>query len=341
MSMSSPSPSACSRASRRKSPRRKLRLAARPALGVQGGAQELDVGDARNLDRILEAEEQAVRGALVRLHGEQILAVERHRALGHLIAGPAAEHVARVDLPEPFGPMIACTSPAFTARLMPFRIGLSATVAWRFSNFQHVSSWFRVKIESTGGGLMPIDPASTFSDRRGARLFPTAARWLQQSLPRFFAAIALIVLQSLPLTMPGGAGSRLPPATTGMSELRLAHHEGQDRRSDIVGISKLPTICAELCRRLRKHDRRVRVCQSVVSASPSRPPRAHPQARELGSRARTRPVAHSASTFSDIQASDVAVDARQPFETCASDIGGIEAGAHGPKCTAASIAIMP
>src|SRR5687767_7329460 len=29
--------------------------------------------------------------------------------------------------------MIACTSPAFTARVRPLRIGLSATVAWRFS----------------------------------------------------------------------------------------------------------------------------------------------------------------------------------------------------------------
>src|SRR5690348_4955581 len=29
--------------------------------------------------------------------------------------------------------MIACTSPAFTASVIPFRIGLSATVAWRFS----------------------------------------------------------------------------------------------------------------------------------------------------------------------------------------------------------------
>ena len=79
ISMSSPSASACSRASLQELARRQLRLAARPALGVQGGAQELDVGDAGNLDRILEAEEHAVRGALVRIQREQILAVERHR----------------------------------------------------------------------------------------------------------------------------------------------------------------------------------------------------------------------------------------------------------------------
>ena len=77
--------------------RRKLRLAARAALGVERGAQELDVGDAGNLDRILEAEEHALRGALVRLQGEQILAVERDRALGHLIAGPPGEHIGRAS----------------------------------------------------------------------------------------------------------------------------------------------------------------------------------------------------------------------------------------------------
>ena len=72
---------------------RKLRLAARAALRVEAFAQELDVGHAGNFDRILEAEEQARGGALVRLQREQILPVERHRALGHLIARPPAEHI--------------------------------------------------------------------------------------------------------------------------------------------------------------------------------------------------------------------------------------------------------
>src|SRR5690606_41029037 len=37
------------------------------------------------------------------------------------------------DLPAPFGPMIACTSPAFTASESPLRIGVPPTVAWRLS----------------------------------------------------------------------------------------------------------------------------------------------------------------------------------------------------------------
>src|SRR5206468_1173514 len=38
---------------------------------------------------------------------------------------------ASVLLPEPFGPMIAWTSPLFTMRSIPFRIGLASTWTWR------------------------------------------------------------------------------------------------------------------------------------------------------------------------------------------------------------------
>ena len=49
-----------------------LGFAARAALRVEALAQELEVGDAGDFDRILEAEEQARRGALVRLQREQV-----------------------------------------------------------------------------------------------------------------------------------------------------------------------------------------------------------------------------------------------------------------------------
>ena len=51
---------------------RQLRFAARAALRIEAVAQELEVGDAGDFDRILEAEEQPGGGALVRLHGEQV-----------------------------------------------------------------------------------------------------------------------------------------------------------------------------------------------------------------------------------------------------------------------------
>src|SRR5437660_10195731 len=45
--------------------------------------------------------------------------------------GCPASTFASVDLPEPFGPMMACTSPLVTLRSMPFRISLPSTDAYR------------------------------------------------------------------------------------------------------------------------------------------------------------------------------------------------------------------
>ncbi len=72
ISASMPSSAACSRASLMNSAPRQLGFAARAALRIEALAQELEVGDAGDFDRILEAEEQPRRGALVRLQGEQV-----------------------------------------------------------------------------------------------------------------------------------------------------------------------------------------------------------------------------------------------------------------------------
>ena len=64
------------------------------ALRIEALAQELEVGDAGDFDRILEAEEQPRRGALVRLQREQVHARRTSREpCGHFIAGPPAEHI--------------------------------------------------------------------------------------------------------------------------------------------------------------------------------------------------------------------------------------------------------
>ena len=76
---------------------------ARLALRVQRLAQELDVRHAGNLHRVLEAEEQPRRSALVRLHVEQILPVEIDRTLGDLITGPPAEHIRQRRLARAIG----------------------------------------------------------------------------------------------------------------------------------------------------------------------------------------------------------------------------------------------
>src|SRR6266571_4161315 len=47
-------------------------------------------------------------------------------------AGLPASTWASVLFPEPFGPMMACTSPARTVRSTPRRISRPSTEAWRF-----------------------------------------------------------------------------------------------------------------------------------------------------------------------------------------------------------------
>ena len=91
--------------------------------GIERGAQEIHVVHARDLDRVLEGEEHALARPLVGRHRQQVAAEIAHAALGDLIARRARPAPRRASiLPEPFGPMIACTSPASTERSMPLRI---------------------------------------------------------------------------------------------------------------------------------------------------------------------------------------------------------------------------
>ena len=73
--------------------RREFAFAARLALRVQRGAQEIHGGDAGNFDRILERQEHALGGALVRRHLQQVLAPEQDFAAGDFIAGLAGDDV--------------------------------------------------------------------------------------------------------------------------------------------------------------------------------------------------------------------------------------------------------
>ena len=75
-------------------------LAAFLALRVERGAQERHGGDAGNFQRILEGEKQPGRGALVRRHVEDILAVEKHLAGGRLITRLAGQHIGERRFPR-------------------------------------------------------------------------------------------------------------------------------------------------------------------------------------------------------------------------------------------------
>ena len=59
--------------------------------GVDGGAEEVGVADAGDLDGVLEGEEDALAGALLRVHVEEVLALEEDFALGDLVGVAAGE----------------------------------------------------------------------------------------------------------------------------------------------------------------------------------------------------------------------------------------------------------
>ena len=81
-----------------------FRLAAVLADGVDGGAQEVGVGDAGDLDGILEGEEDAFAGALLGVHVEQVLALEEDLALGDLVGVAAGEDAGERALAGAVGP---------------------------------------------------------------------------------------------------------------------------------------------------------------------------------------------------------------------------------------------
>ena len=85
--------------------------------------------------------------------------------LAYVLGGRPASTYASVDLPEPLGPMIACTSPAGTSSDTPFRIGLSATVAWRFS-ILNIQTLFFHGVAARRPSQQGDDPAYGEQDRQ-------------------------------------------------------------------------------------------------------------------------------------------------------------------------------
>src|SRR5712692_5178071 len=84
--------------------------------------------------------------------------------------GWPARTFASVDLPEPFGPMMACTSPLLTLRLMPFRISLPSTDAYRLRISNTCSPCYRSSLRDPlcdlcGECLVRKSPPQRHGDR--------------------------------------------------------------------------------------------------------------------------------------------------------------------------------
>ena len=61
--------------------------------GINGGLQKRHGGDTGNFDRILEREEQPGTRPLIRIHLQQVSAIEQHLTGGHVVALPAGQNV--------------------------------------------------------------------------------------------------------------------------------------------------------------------------------------------------------------------------------------------------------
>src|SRR5258706_3385995 len=72
--------------------------------GVVRQAQKGTVGDARDLDRILETEEYACAGAFFRRKVQQVLALEQYLAPGDLIRGMAGQYLGKRAFPRAVRP---------------------------------------------------------------------------------------------------------------------------------------------------------------------------------------------------------------------------------------------
>ena len=90
------------------------------------------VADAGDLHRVLEGQEHAFAGAIFRIQLQQILALEGDFPSVTSYSSRPASVADSVLLPEPFGPMMACTSPGLISRSNPLRISLPSTLTFKF-----------------------------------------------------------------------------------------------------------------------------------------------------------------------------------------------------------------
>src|SRR6185503_18399432 len=116
--------------------------------------------------------------------------------------GCPASTFASVDLPDPFGPIMACTSPLLTVRLMPFRISLPSTDAHKFL----ISNTWSPRSKSRLGSYKYYAPVGAITYQRSAVSFDQTCRKLTADF-RYLLPIQL----RLPISDPTGAS--LPPQT--------------------------------------------------------------------------------------------------------------------------------
>ena len=115
-------------------------FAARLALGVERAAQEVGVVHARDLDRILERQKNAERGAFLGLQCQQILSLERHRTFADLVTIAAGDDVAERGFAGAVRTHDGVDFAGLHVQREPFEDGFAGDTGVEVVDLQHVGS---------------------------------------------------------------------------------------------------------------------------------------------------------------------------------------------------------
>jgi hypothetical protein len=118
--------------------RRDLVLAALLSLGVERGLEERHGRHARDLERVLEGQEQPFRGALVGLHLEEVFAIEQDLALRDLIFVLAGDDIGKGRFAGAVRPHDGGDFACLHGKGHPLEDRLAVNLGVEVTNFEHV-----------------------------------------------------------------------------------------------------------------------------------------------------------------------------------------------------------
>jgi hypothetical protein len=155
-----------------------------PPLGVERRAHEVGDRDAGDLDRVLEGQEDARVGALVRLHVQDALAAEEDVAVGHLVRRMAGDHLGERALARAVRTHDRVDLALVHLQVHPRRISVpsSAISAWRLvilssgsaiysllARRRPIPRWLRASAHRAGAGRRRDEGHGAHRGVEGAR----------------------------------------------------------------------------------------------------------------------------------------------------------------------------
>src|SRR5262249_19967729 len=137
-----------------------LRLSPVLADRVHRVLQEIHVGDAGNLDRVLEGEKDSLARAGLRVHREKVLTLVEDLALCHLVTRPAGQHVGKRRFPRPVGPHDRVDLAFVDRQVHALEDLVPPHRSMQVPDLEKHSSLFRLNLRAPVVPSYPTDPSS-------------------------------------------------------------------------------------------------------------------------------------------------------------------------------------